>query len=457
MKKPLSRRQFLSHSSTGIASAALLSSAGQFGLMSSASAAGTGVNDYKALICVMLRGGADSFNMLVPYDHASYNEYQTIRTDVALNRNTLLPLNGQHSGKKLALHPKMKELQLLFNQNEVAFVSNVGTLVEPTHTAQLKNGTAKMPLGLHSHSDQQNQWQTSTPDARSGTGWGGRMADLLKPVNGNAKISMNISISGSNLFQSGTQTQDYSIIPEGNGTVLIDGYEDEIQANAIEKMYSQSYPNILRQAYTNVFNQSVTANREFSNAISQVGNFTTQFAADGFSQQMHMLGRAIVASKAMGIKRQTFFVDLPGWDHHDEVLKGMNEMLPWLSQGLASFQAAMKEVGMDKEVTTFTMSEFGRTLTSNGKGTDHGWGGNVMVMGGSVKGGQVYGEYPSLAEGNPLDTGRGVLLPTTSTDVYYAELAKWYGVGSSDLNLILPNIGRFYSTNSTQNPMGFMA
>lgn len=457
MKKVnVSRRNFLKQ--TGVSSIALLGST-QLGAMASLGAANSG-DEYKALVCVLLAGGADSYNILVPRDNSHYSEYKTTRSDLALPQSSLLALNnGDNNGRTLGLHPQLTGLQSLYNDGKLAFMSNVGTLVEPTTAQSLQAGTAKLPLGLFSHNDQISQWQTALPDARAGTGWGGRMADILGAQNSNKRISMSISTSGSNEFQAGRSSSFYSVLPGDNPTPTLhvkDDFEDLNQA--VSEIYGTSdHNNVLKRSYAKLFNNSMTANEEFAAALTTGQPITTQFANDNFSQQLKMVAKTIAANQLLGMKRQTFFVTYGGWDHHDETINAMDAMLKPLNDGLSAFQAAMQELSLEQNVTTFTSSDFARTLSSNGRGSDHGWGGNAFVMGGAVKGGEIYGEYPSLALGNPLDTGRGVLMPTTSLDQYFAELALWFGVSPSELSSILPNVGRFYDVTSGSKPMGFMS
>lgn len=455
----LSRRGFLLGSGKAAVSMATLAGATQLGAISQASAM-TNDNDYKALVCILLAGGADSFNMLVPTDNAGYAEYQTTRTDLALPQSSLLNLaNAQSNGRTLGLHPQLSGVQSLYDHGKVAFLSNVGTLVEPTSTQALISGAAKLPLGLYSHSDQISQWQTAVPDARSASGWGGRIADLLGSQNANQRISMNISTAGSNEFQAGRLSDSYSIVPGESPTPVLYGYgaDNSGMSQAVDQIYGNGFSHIFRRSYSTLFNDSRSANEEFSSALRSGQSLTTQFAADEFSQQLQTIARTIAANQLLGMRRQTFFVNFGGWDHHDEVLNSMNQMLVAVNAGLSSFQAAMSELGLENNVTTFTTSDFARTLSSNGRGSDHGWGGNAMIMGGAVKGGAIYGQYPSLALNNPLDTGRGVLMPTTSLDEYFAELALWYGVPNSFLPDVLPNIARFYDVSGNNRPLGFMA
>lgn len=456
-KSNISRRGFLKLSGkVGVTSAALLGTA-QLGAMASASAQTNG--DYKALVCVLLAGGADSFNMLVPTSTDHYQEYATTRSDLALAQNSLLSLAGENNGRSLGLHPQLAGLQALYNQGNLAFLSNVGTLVEPTSPQALASHTAKVPLGLFSHSDQISQWQTALPDLRSGTGWGGRIADILNSQNSNQRISMSISTAGANEFQAGRITDSFTITPSDSPTPKL-SIEREALADvrqAVDQMYNDhNYQNIFRRSYAKLFNESISANAEFDSAIASAHNFSTQFANDSFSQQLAVIAKTIAANQLLGMKRQTFFVTYGGWDHHDETIANMDRMLRPLNDGLVAFQNAMQEINMAQNVTTFTTSDFARTLSSNGRGSDHGWGGNAIIMGGAVKGGNVYGTYPSLALNNPLDVGRGVLLPTTSLDQYFAELALWFGVSTSELSDILPNVGRFYDATSGNAPIGFL-
>ena len=450
-----SRRRFMSR--TGTAALAGAVGLSQLGMISRASAQSAG--DYRALVCILFAGGIDSFNVLTPVDNAGYGQYAKVRTDLAIPQQSLLPMNNASSGgKTLGVHPALTEVQSLYDAGSLAFVTNVGTLVEPTTTTQLENGSAKLPLGLYSHSDQINQWQTSVPDSRSVAGWGGRLADLLMAANSNQNLSLSISLSGANVFQTGQQTDYFSMVPSGNGTVPFTAYvEDESLQAPVDGMFDGAFVNLFRKTYANRFKQAMAANQMVANAVQAVPAFSTTFAPDEFSQSMQMIARTIAANSQLGSQRQTFFVTFGGWDHHDEVINAMSGMLQSVNAGIGAFQRAMQEIGMQNNVTTFTTSDFGRTLTSNGAGSDHGWGGNHMVMGGAVNGGRVIGDYPDLSLGNPLDTGRGVLMPTISTDEYFADLALWMGVPPSSLADVIPNVNRFYSPTASQPALGIFS
>ena len=477
MTRKISRRRFLGEAScTAVGSASLFSTLMNLRMTNSAAAESlptgpsysanqlAGGDDYKALVCIFLAGGNDSFNMLVPRGNSEYNEYATIRADLALSQGSLLPINPTNSnGKAFGVHPAMPEVAQMFNDGNLIFVSNVGTLVEPTTMTGIESGLANLPLGLYSHSDQIMHWQTSVPDKRTGFGWGGRTADLLHSLNNNDTISMNISIAGTNIFQTGTSLTEYSIVPWGNGAVQVHGHDDSgwsrhiLQNAAIESMLDLEYQNLFEQTFANSTRSAMDGAAQFSSAIETVPPLTTHFSDSYLSDNLSMIAKSIAAHQTLRFRRQTYFVLLGGWDHHDEVLNNQMAMLSIVSKGLKEFQNALVELGVDDKVTTFTASDFGRTLTSNGEGSDHAWGGNHMVMGSAVNGHKLYGEYPSLYQDNPLDTGRGRLIPTTSCDEYFGELALWFGVDPADLSMVFPNIGRFYDVNSSQKmPLGFL-
>ncbi len=417
--------------------------------------------DYKALICLMYSGGMDSFNMLIPRGDDEYDEYNNTRTNLAIPKDDLLTINpNTDDGQQYGLHPAMSNVRDLFEDGKVAFVANVGSLVEPTSKTDYEQGSTDLPLGLFSHSDQQMHWQTGLPQDRSPIGWGGKISDLLQDMNSNQKISMNISLGGSNVYQAGNNTVEYAIDPY-DGSYGINGYDDpwlfgQLRKAGIDSMLTKSYQDVFKQSYINVLDTAKTGHEEFSTAIDGVTPFATQFTDNDLSQSFHMIAKTIAARDTLGMSRQIFFVNYGGWDHHDDILDQQNEMLLEVDAALSEFNAAMEEIDMNDCVTTFTISEFGRTLTSNGNGTDHAWGGNVMIMGGAVNGKDIYGTFPSLALDSALEIGGGVLIPSTAADEYFAELSQWYGVSNTDLPMILPNVGNFYNVNGSAPPIGFM-
>lgn len=451
------RRTFLQHTSAfGFAGSVAGMSALQMGYMRQASAAT--FSDYKALVCVLLAGGNDSYNMIVPNDSDQLAAYQSIRADLALQPGSLLPLAGTVAGRSYAVHPGMPEVQALYDGGELAVVANVGPLVDYVDAAAVAAG-APVPLGVFSHSDQIQTWQTAVPYNRVAQGWGGRLADVLQDANPANGISMNISLSGSNVFQSGVTVNPYSIETSDEGVPGIAAYDDGTDYGALKKrmvddLLAANADNLLRREYRDRLRNAIDARSVFVDALAAGTPVTTSFSDGPFSQALRQIARVIGARGNLGVVRQTFFVTVGGWDHHDDVLDNQAEMLPAISRGLAEFRDALVQLGVFDDVTTFTTSDFGRTLTSNGKGSDHGWGGHHLVMGGAIDGGRFFGTYPELAASSPLDVGRGVYVPTTSVDEYFADLALWFGLAPSDLDVVLPNVRTFYSPESGMPALG---
>ena len=427
-------------------------------------------SEYRALVCIFLSGGNDSYNMLVPREAAAYSQYQAARSNLALPPAQLIDVNPIGL-PNFGIHSGMPEVASLFQSNHAAFVANVGTLVEPVQNrTQVSQLSKQLPLGLYSHSDQIEQWQTSVPNGRSGIGWAGRTADLLHGINTNTVVPMNISLDGGNVWQTGNTVAEYAITPEG--AVGLDNYSFGWNNNVVDQALSQGVDSHLAQQYTNLLMQ--TFNTRKKQALDAYNTFflATQSALPGsvtfpssyLGDRLKMVAKAVQGHAAMGAVRQTFFLQLGGWDHHSGVLNFQGQMLPQVSAAIGAFYSQLVALNLQNNVTLFTASDFGRTLSSNGQGSDHAWGGNQLVVGGAVNGKKIYGQYPSLAinpdqgsEVNPLDTGSGRLIPTTSCDQFFAELALWLGVAKSDLPLVLPNIGNFYSTSSSSAPIGFMA
>jgi uncharacterized protein (DUF1501 family) len=425
-------------------------------------------NDYRAIVCILLAGGNDSYNMLAPADSTNtgsqFNVYKASRSNLAIPfANLLKSPTLTNNGLLLGLHPALPKTKQMYDSNELAFISNVGTLVEPlSNKQQVINNLKKSPIGLYSHSDQIQQWQTGIPQDRSATGWGGKIADLVNACNGSTDVSMNISLSGTNVFQSGNNSVEYTLSPT-NGAVGIrdDGGTwlfPQLIKSAVDTMVNTQYADAYKKTYINVIKKSRENNALFANALASSPTYTTPFATNNdLAKSLKMIANVISKRVQLGnLKRQIFYVEYGGWDHHDEVLDRQNAMLNIVDNSLYAFNQALKQLGVFNCVTTFTMSEFGRTLTSNGNGTDHAWGGNVMVMGGDVNGGRVLGTYPTLALNSNIDLGRGVLIPSLSPDAYFGELALWLGLNPSDLPLVYPNINKFYSYAPGSLPLGFM-
>lgn len=419
----------------------------------------TSAGDYKAIVCVQLSGGNDSYNMLIPRGNTEYAEYASIRSNLAIPQDQILPINPEVTdGREFGLHPMLSGLKDIFEAGNAAFVSNVGTLVEPVTKSGLETGNVKVPLGLLSHSDQVMHWQTAYPQDRSSTGWGGKMADILKDMNDEVGVSMNISLGGNNVFQRGETVTEYAINPDGGVSIVGFDFNEpffNLMKDDVTDMMSQNYEDIFRDSYNGVLKRSVESNEIFNSAVAGV-DLNTEFSNNSLSQKMRMVARSIASREQLGAKRQIFYVDIGGFDNHDELINNHGLLMQTLDNAFTEFYAATEELGVSDCVTTFTISDFARTLTSNGNGTDHAWGGNAIVMGGAVNGKKMYGNYPVLNLGSELELGGGILLPTTSADEYFAEVALWFGISPNDLSQVFPNIGNFYDVASSDKPLGFM-
>jgi uncharacterized protein (DUF1501 family) len=418
-------------------------------------------DDYKAMVCILLGGGNDSYNMLVPMDPQAYKAYSDSRSNMALPTRNLIALDTSLTGGvPYGLHPAMPELEDLVSSGECIFINNVGTIVAPTTKNKYLNGSSlDLPVGLFSHSDQQQQWQTGVPTGRVRHGWGGRVADLLKDMNSNQTLSISLSLSGTNLFQQGLETIPYSLSSDNGAEHLWHfkrGHLWDSRSQAIDSLMYNNYQDAFQKTYIDEIRRSVEGSEVFRDAYNRREYFSTNFNNDELSNRLKMVANTIAARKFLGVKRQVFFVSMDGFDHHDYLLDYHTRDLRRVSRAIGSFYSAIKELKLEKQVTTFTISEFARTLTSNGDGTDHAWGGTSMVIGGSLNGNKMYGKYPNLKLNDDLDIGNGVFIPTTSTDEYFAELALWFGVSKNELPTIFPGIKNFYSLSSPNLPLGFM-
>jgi len=474
----ISRRKFLGQASCGaVGATTLFSTLLNLQSVNAAAAANSSLStkfdDYKALVCILNSGGMDSFNMLVPRSPLDYAEYATSRSNMALESNTLRPINPVNVvGKEFGIHPSMVHMQNLFETGQMSFVSNVGTLIQPMNKAQFYSGSVPSPLGLFSHSDQQMHWQTGVPNKRSGVGWAGKIADLLNSANTNQTISMNMSLSGNNIFQSGENTVEYSIHPEYGSTGIYDHNNNDwvfntMKSYAINGMVNPVYQDIFKNTYRKTIKTAIDGHEMLAPVLEDDIMFNVPFyngINDYLSQSFKMIAKTIAGRNTLNMSRQIFFVDFGGWDMHDELIQAQADLMTLVDNAIHEFSSALQQLGVWDKVTTFSLSEFSRTLTSNGNGTDHAWGGNVFVLGGDVQGRKICGSYPSLAltnystnnDTNPLEVGGGVLIPTTATDEYFAELALWYGVSPSELVTLFPNIGYFYDPMSGTNPVGFL-
>jgi uncharacterized protein (DUF1501 family) len=459
----ISRRKFVSNACGAMGYTTMLSSLINVKALAAAAidnSANLMAGDYKALVFLMLQGGNDSFNMVIPRDDTAYGNYAVSRSNLAIDQSSLLAINPLVSdGSLYGLHPNLSHFQSMFESGRMAFLNNIGTLVEPTTKSQYYDGTVQTPLGLFSHADQQQQWQSGRPHERTNIGWGGRIADLTQSMNESENISMNISLNGINVFQYGQEVIPYVI--NQNGSIGIRDYDatdpySVIRNQALNNMLERDYQDVFKNTYINTIKTSNEASQSFQQAIDVIPDFTAEIPDSALARDLRMIAKTIAAREALGFSRQVFYVQLTGFDNHDELLVNHGNNMTVLNEALNYFNTVLDELNVADEVTLFSISDFARTLTSNGNGTDHAWGGNVFVMGGAVNGQNMFGQYPSLALGSDLDIYSGVLVPTTATDMYFAELAQWFGVSNTDINMIFPNLSHFFDINSGNNPLGFL-
>ncbi|MGQ0383085.1 MAG: DUF1501 domain-containing protein [Gammaproteobacteria bacterium] len=416
-------------------------------------------NDYKALVCVFLFGGNDSFNMVVPRSPAEYGEYAASRQNLAIAQSSLIPINPQvpdPSGALYGLHPSLPEIATLFEQDEAcAIVANVGPLIEPVTKAQFQDQSVRLPPQLFSHNDQQDQWHALKGAATARSGWGGRVADTITgpgvPVPLVQPLAVNLSLSGQSLFQTALATSPYTMGPTGPvGMFGLEGADPLSLARraAFDAVLGANYPTVYERAYARVQQSARRSAGTIGAALATVRDpnpapFTNVFPASPLGTQLRTVAEMIAVRDRLQVNRQIFFVATGGFDTHDAQVADQPGLLGNVSRCLSAFYRATAEMGVASMVTTFTQSDFGRTLTSNGDGTDHAWGGNQLVIGGAVAGRRIFGRYPLLRINGPEDVGGGRMIPAVSCDQYAATLACWFGVPDSGLAAVAPHIGNF--------------
>lgn len=443
-----SRRAFLQRSAllgmAGVA-APFVTSLGAIGEAAAATA-----SDYKALVCIFLLGGNDHFNTLVPYDPTSHARYANARGGIAISRSALeatalLP-SVDLGGRAYALAPAMAPLNPLFDAGRLAVALNVGTLIQPTTRGQYLNKTVRLPPKLFSHNDQQSFFQASSPEGAV-SGWGGRIGDVLQSGNGSATLTC-INASGNAVFLTGRQAIQYNVGTGGPVSLLRGAsslYGSTVAAQTLRQMMTETNPHMFATEYARVNKRALDTQAQIANALAGVPTSSMPlFASDeSMAAQLQMVARMIAIAGDIGAKRQIFFVSMGGYDLHDNLATKQPLLLGRLSAAMRAFHDTTEALGVADKVTTFTGSDFGRTLGSNGNGTDHGWGSMHFVMGGAVRGRRFYGTVPEIGHNTPDDVGRGRLVPTMSVDQYAATLARWFGVSDGDLSTVLPNIGNY--------------
>jgi uncharacterized protein (DUF1501 family) len=440
---PVTRRSFLTTASMLAAGNAL--GLRPFGMLNALAETSS---NYKALVCIFMFGGNDANNMLIPNDTAGYNNYAGIRGALALPQSSLLPLG---TGGAFALHPSMPEVQALFNSNNAALLANVGTLLTPTSKSAYQAASVQTPTNLFSHPDQQLEWQNQVQDSSGTSGWAGRIADLLQTqMNPGALVPMIASIDGDTLFCNGTDSAPVSVGSGGPGNASCSDHSYcSSRLQAAQQLSALSSGVTIVQADNSITNNANTYNNVLTSAFSGVAALKTTFPSTPIANQLKEVAKLIQVQSALQVNRQIFFVSAGNFDTHAAQLTDQATLLQEISGGLGAFYQALEELGCANQVTAFTCSDFARTFQPNSTaGSDHAWGSHHIILGGAVKGGSIYGTFPTLELGGPNDVGtNGRWIPTTAAAQYAATLAQWFGVPTSDLSTVLPYIGNFSTSN----------
>jgi len=448
----LSRRKLLQLAAFGLASRML-----PFGTLNAFAAPTGDLGPYQALVCIFLFGGNDSNNMVVPINGQARTDYEasrTIASTLQLDALSLLDLGpGNYTMLDLSnvtgnfgLHPSMTHLHGL--RGNLAVIPNVGTLVTPLTKDQYRNNPMSRPQALFSHSDQQRQLQTASPIAQSGTGWGGRLADCMQGGNASSTFPTSVSLSGSNVWLTGSATHPVTL-SAGSRLVLngSTGTSGIARHAGLQELLNFDTGFSLVQRASTTLSQGIDTGNIINAAVDPNNTLATSFPNSSLGRQLEHIAKLIKVRDG-NIKRQIFFCSTGGFDTHSDQVAKHAGLMGGLSESMAAFYQATVELGVANQVTSFTQSDFNRTFQPNPTfGSDHAWGGHHVVLGGSVRSG-FYGDFPNLQLDGPSTTdSRGRWIPTTGMDQYCATLATWFGLPSSDLNIVFPNIGNFPTAN----------
>ena len=455
------RREFL----RTLAAAPVAMTAGSMAnLFMHAPAQAADVSGYKALVCVFLFGGMDCHDTVLPLDASSYNSYAQIRSPLLQSYATLpggssrdpaslLALNpstASFGGRRFALPPQLAGMHALFEQGKAAVVGNVGPLLAPTTAAEYFQNGVDLPARLFSHNDQQSTWMSFGPEG-SQLGWGGLFGDAALQAGANTQsIFSQVSLAGNSVFLTGKDVSPYQISADGVPSIgLIDAAGDRFNANAQARVRDHFIAagdqrfNLFERDFVNLSRTSLEANDLLDDALQTRSTLNTAFPASALGGQLRAVAQTISVRQSLGVGRQVFFVALGGFDTHSAQANDLPGLQQDIGDSIAAFYAATEELGVAENVTTFTAADFGRTLTVNGDGTDHGWGSHHFVVGGSVKGGDIYGDIPPATLGHAQDAGNGRLIPTTSVEQFAHPLGRWFGLDEAELAMALPGLARF--------------
>jgi uncharacterized protein (DUF1501 family) len=408
---------------------------------------------YRAIVCLFFYGGNDHTNTFIPYDQASYDQYFASRDTIAIPRAQLVGTAApSHPGREFAFHPALTAFKSHWDAGRLAVVANVGPLVVPTTRAQYQARSVPLPPKLFSHNDQQSVWQAHQPIGEGAKiGWGGRIGDLLMSQNATTLFTC-ISAGGNAVLLSGQNALQYQV--GSSGPVAITAipptstlFGSTSAPAAYQSLITGTSPNLFENELRVVTNRSITANQQLSAALPAASTLAPAIPANNnLASQLSVIARIIAARTALGSSRQVFLVSIGGFDNHDVLLTQHVQQLTLVNNAVDAFYSWLVQLGVQNDVTLFTASDFGRTLTSNGDGSDHGWGSHHFVLGGAVQGGNIYGMFhPTtfFANGNPVDIGQGNLVPQLAVDQYAATFARWLGVSDANMPLVLPNVVNF--------------
>ncbi len=443
------RRKLLHNVGCGLGAAAFLDATECFSVLEAATA--EAASDYRALVCIFLYGGNDGNNTLIPYD--DYTSYQQVRgTTINIPKDSILKVLAPSQKAAFGLHPALVELQSLYNQGNVAVLANVGTLSAPLTRAKYLSG-GPVPDDLFSHSSQQAEWQSAVvkmADPASQTGWGGRMADAIASLNATS-FPPSISTAGLTLFQTGVHSGP--LVPGSGLQGFSTSSTSQARLAALRKLLALETAQTLVGAEGALMVQAIDETNALNAALGHASALKTAFPNTTLGNQLKTIASIISARSALQMSRQVFFASIGSFDTHTGEIATQQTLLTQLSQAMGAFYATTVELGVQGSVTSFTLSDFSRTFQpGSGSGTDHAWGNHHFVMGGSVKGGDFYGKYPTLALGGPDDAeSRGRWIPTTAVDQYAATLARWFGVPASSMPTVFPNLAMFGADD-----LGFM-